>query len=128
MINAIKQRFMKDTEVMLGDKKAQIEKVTPNDFKKLFGVVDSLPSLIVSVSKAPKGQEMEYLLTAVDIGLDEILSVVSILTNIEKLYLVDEVGMDEIIEYLMRMIDHNNLEQLAKNMKRLLPMQKEESK
>jgi hypothetical protein len=118
---------MKETETMLGDRKAQIEKVTPKDFKALFGVVESLPSLLISVTQAPKGQEAEYLLTAIDIGLDEIVSVVSVLSGIDEDYLTNSVGMDEIIDYIVKMVDYNNLEKLAKNMSRLLPMKKEET-
>lgn len=123
----IRKMFKKENAVTLGEKTVEIEKVTPRDFKKLFGVLDTLPNLIINVARAPEGQEMEYLLTAMDIGLDEIVSVVSVLTDIDEDYLKDHCGMDELIEYFAKMVDFNNLEKLSKNVKSLLPRSKEET-
>lgn len=123
----LRKKFMKETEIMLGERKVEIEKVTPKDFKKLFGVIDTLPNLVVNVSRAPEGQEMAYLFTAADIGMDEVISVVSVLTGIDEDYLSNECGMDEIVDYLVKMVEFNSLEKLAKNVKSLLPKFKEET-
>jgi hypothetical protein len=121
MLNQIRQAFMKENEITLGEKKVQIEKITPAMYKKIFGVVGSLPSLILTVAQAPKEQAMEYLLNAAEIGMEDIVAVTSELTGIDRDYLMNKSGLDEIVEYFSRMVEHNNLEKLAKNVKSLLP-------
>lgn len=120
----LKRVFMREDEVMLGEKKVKIEKITPKKWKELFGVIDTLPSLIIKVLTAPQENFVAYLLSAIEIGLDEIIEVVSVLTGIDRDYLHDKVGVDEIIEYFARMAEYNNLERVLKNVKSLLPLKK----
>lgn len=120
----LKRVFIREDEVMLGEKKVKIEKITPKKWKELFGVIDTLPSLIIKVLTAPQENFVAYLLSAIEIGLDEIIEVVSVLTGIDRDYLHDKVGVDEIIEYFARMAEYNNLERVLKNVKSLLPLKK----
>lgn len=119
-----KRVFAKENEVMLGDKKVKIEKVTPKKWKEIFGVIDTLPNLIIRVITAPRQDFVAYLLSAIEFGMDEIIEVVSVLTGIDRDYLHNEVGVDEIIEYFTKMAEHNNLERVLKNVKSLLPFKK----
>jgi hypothetical protein len=121
MLNQIRQAFIKANEITLGEKKVQIEKITPAMYKRIFGVVGSLPSLILTVAQAPKEQAMEYLLNAAEIGMEDIVAVTSELTGIDADYLMNETGLDDLVEYFSRMVEYNNLERLAKNVKSLLP-------
>lgn len=120
----LKRVFTKENEVMLGEKKVKIEKITPRKWKELFGVIDTLPNLIIQVITAPREDFVAYLLSAIEFGLDEVIEVVSVLTGIERDYLHDKVGVDELIEYFARMAEYNNLERVLKNVKSLLPFKK----
>lgn len=120
-ISLFKQAMMRADIVMLGDKRAKIEKITPKKWKELFAVVGSLPALIRGVIAAPEEDLAAYILSAVEVGLDDVLHVVEALTGIEYEYLNEHVGLTEIIEYLVQMAHYNNLERAVKNVLSLLP-------
>jgi len=105
----------------LGSKSVKVEKITPRQYKELFGVIGSLPNLIMTVLRAPEEEYEAYLLSALEVGLEDFISVVSFLTGIDEEYLFDNAGLDELTEYLAKMAEHNNLSQTLKNVKSLLP-------
>ncbi|SDZ05237.1 hypothetical protein [Thermoactinomyces sp. DSM 45892] len=115
----------RENEIKLGDKKVRIEKITPKKWRELFEVVDILPNIIIKLVQVPSDQFVTYFLSALEFGMDEVIEVTSKLTGIEKEYLEDHVGLDEIIEYFRRMVEKNNLVDTAKNIKSLLPISKE---
>jgi hypothetical protein len=121
MKNLIRKSLRRQNVAKLGDKTVKIEKITPRKYKELFGLISSIPNLFMSVLRAPEEEYETYLLTALEIGLDDFIAVVSFLTGIEEDYLLDKAGLDEITEYLARMAEHNNLAQTLKNVKSLLP-------
>jgi ethanolamine utilization protein EutA (predicted chaperonin) len=124
MFNQLKKSFLSENEMYLGKKKVQIRKITPTKWKELFSMLDKLPGLVLQVFAAPKEDFYQTLIIALDVALDEVLDVVSTLSGVDKDYLADdqnEVGMDEIISYLSKMAKHNNLREMAKNVKSLLP-------
>ncbi|WP_034757801.1 hypothetical protein [Rossellomorea vietnamensis] len=124
MLNQFKKSFLNENEMYLGDKKVQIRKITPSKWKELFSMLDKLPGLMLQVFTAPKSDYYQTLIVALEVAMDEVLDIVSALTGIEKSYLENDennVGMDEIISYLSKMAKHNNLRDMAKNVKSLLP-------
>lgn len=127
MLKSIREQFAKDSEVMLGDKVVQVEKITPKKYRSLIGVINTLPNLLIQVSKAPRADFIPWLLNATEIGLDEIIEIVAELSGVSAAYLEDNAGIDEITEYLTRMYKHNDLSRLAKNVKSLLPTPEEAS-
>lgn len=112
----------KDT-ILLGNKKAEVKKLTPAIWKKAFGAVDTIPGLVLSLIQAPKQDLAAYLIQAFDMALDEMLEIISVITGIEKKYLHDEAGLDELIEYIYLTIKKNRIDQTAKNLKSLLKKQ-----
>jgi len=124
-MRSIREAFLRADTVMLGDKRVKITKLTPKYWRELFEAIDLLPSLIVNVAKAPSDQFMAYALTAAEVAMDEVIEITHILTGIDRDYLENEVGLDEIIEYFSKMAEYNSLEQMLKNMKSLLPAQQE---
>lgn len=125
MFNNFKKALMNENEVYLGVKKVQIRKVTPLLWKELFGLLDKLPGLVMQVLLAPKNDYYQTVLVALDVALDEVLEVVSLLSDVEKSYLEKEVGIDEIVLYLTKMVKHNNFGEMAKNVKSLLSKKQE---
>lgn len=108
-------------EMYLQKKRVEIVKLTPEKWKKLFNTVDTLPGLIVQVITAPKEDFYAYVVEALNLALDEVVEIVSVLTDVEREYITKNVGVDEIFEYLQRMVKRNRLDSIAKNAKSLLP-------
>jgi hypothetical protein len=112
---------LSENEMYLGEKRVKIEKLTIVKWRELFGTVDKLPGLIVQVLSAPQSDFYAYVITALDIAFDEIAQVVSVLSGVDAEYLKENVGVDEIFEYLARTVKRNRLDDLVKNAKSLLP-------
>ncbi|MDT2240707.1 hypothetical protein P7H22_10675 [Paenibacillus larvae] len=55
-------------------------------------------------------------------ALDDLLLTVSILSGIDVEELENEAGIDEIVDYIVHVYEHNNIDDLLKNVKCLLPM------
>ena len=110
-----------DNKMSLGEKTVEIPKLTPAKWKQLFGTVDKIPGLVLQVLTAEKSDFYAYHMSAIDIGLDELVDLVAALSDVEADYLKDEVGTDEIVEYLVRTIKKNRLDTQLKNLKSLLP-------
>ncbi|MCP6683004.1 hypothetical protein [Bacillus nakamurai] len=112
----------KETDsVNLGKYPVGIPKLTPAKWKQLFATLDKIPGLILQVISAPQTDFYSYLVSAIDIGLDEIVEIVAMLSGVDAEYIREEVGTDEIIEYLTLTVKKNRLDSQAKNVKSLLP-------
>lgn len=114
--------FKKSSEdhMYLGEKRVEIIKLTPNNWKLVFGSIKTLPTVIITVLQAPKHEIAEYLMYAFEMSQAEIIEVVHKLTGVEVAYLNSEVGLDEIVEYVTRVVKKNRLDTLGKNLQSLL--------
>lgn len=107
--------------VKIGEKTVIVKKLTPVKWREMFTVVDNLPGLIIQVMTAPQRDFYMTVIQALDLALDDIIKIVSILTEIDEDYLNKNAGLDEIVEYLTRMVEINRLDKTIKNIKSLLP-------
>ncbi|MGM0904268.1 MAG: hypothetical protein ACQEXB_24590 [Bacillota bacterium] len=123
MFNRLKTKIcaLNEHEMYLGDKRVRIEKLTIAKWRQLFETVDKLPGLIVQVITAPQDDYYAYVLSALDIAFEEIAQVVSVLSGVSVDYIIEHVGIDELIEYLARTVKRNRLDDVVKNAKSLLP-------
>lgn len=123
MFNKLKAKItaLNENEMYLGDKRVRIEKLTIVKWRQLFETVDKLPGLIVQVLTAPQENFYAYVLTAFNLALDEVAHVVSVLSGLDYEYILENVGIDEQIEYLARTVKRNRLDSVAKNVQSLLP-------
>jgi hypothetical protein len=110
-------------EMMLGEKRVKIEKLTIVKWRQLFETVDKLPGLIVQVLSAPADDFYSMMIAALDIALDEVAQIVSVLSGVDGNYIAENVGVDEMFEYLAKTVKRNRLEDVVKNVKSLLPKQ-----
>lgn len=126
MRNPFFRRFkaLNENEMMLGEKRVRIEKLTIAKWRQLFEVVDKLPGLIVQILTAPKDDFYAYVITALDLAFEEIALIVSVLSGLDVDYINENVGVDELFEYLAKTVKKNRLEDVVKNAKSLLPMKK----
>ncbi|MDT2287328.1 hypothetical protein P7H17_16600 [Paenibacillus larvae] len=83
----------------------------------------SVPQLIANVAFAPPDDFAVYALQASEVALDDLLLTVSILSGIDVEELENEAGIDEIVNlHRPCLCKHNNIDDLVKNGKCLLPM------
>ncbi|WP_350303558.1 hypothetical protein [Bacillus pumilus] len=110
------------SELTLGDKTVQVPKLTPVKWKELFEVVDRLPHLFFTVLST-NGQDdfVATLVAAINLAMDEVVKVVAVLSGLDKDYVHENVGTDEIVEFLIAVVEKNRLQSVAKNLRSLLP-------
>lgn len=110
------------SELTLGDKTVQIPKLTPVKWKDLFEVVDSLPHLFITVlSTSGQDNFAQTLVAAAKLAMDEVAKIVAVLSGLDEDYILENVGTDEIVEFLIAVVEKNRLQSVAKNLKSLLP-------
>ncbi|KON88945.1 hypothetical protein AF332_20575 [Sporosarcina globispora] len=125
MLNIFKNSLT-GNEMYLHEKKVEIPKLTPDRWKKLFEKVDMLPGLIVQVLLAPKKDFYTVVVSACQLALDEVAEIVALLSDVDVEYIRKNVALHEIIEFLTKTVQRNKLDEMAKNLKSLLPQQTEE--
>jgi hypothetical protein len=111
-------------EMMLGEQRVKIEKLTIAKWRELFAVIDKLPGLIVQILSAPQDDFYAYVVAGLDIAFDEVAQIVSVLTGLDADYIENHVGVDELFEYVSKTVKRNRLEDVVKNVKSLLPTAK----
>jgi hypothetical protein len=127
MLTKLKNSLMANEHQMLfHEKKVEIPKLTPDRWKQLFEKVDMLPGLIVQVLLAPKENFYTVVVTACQLALDEVTDIVSLLSDVDVEYIRKHVALHEIIEFITRTVQRNKLDEMAKNLKSLLPKKIEE--
>jgi hypothetical protein len=121
MLQKIKNSIsLNENKMYLGKKRVDIAKLTPKLWRELFETVDKLPGLIMQVILAPKEDFYAYVLTACEVALSEVIEVVSVLTGLDTEYVEENVGIDEIVLFLIKTAKRNNLDDVTKNLKSLL--------
>lgn len=123
MFNRFKSKIttLNENEMYLGEKRVNIQKLTIARWRQLFETVDKLPGLIVQVLSAPKEDFYTYVITALDLAFEEVAQIISVLSGLDVEYIQENVGVDELFEYLLRTVKRNRLEDVVKNVKSLLP-------
>ncbi|MGM0815288.1 MAG: hypothetical protein ACQEUO_07165 [Bacillota bacterium] len=110
------------SELTLGDKTVQVPKLTPVKWKALFEVVDRLPHLFITVlSTSGQDDFASTLVAAAKLAMDEVAKIVAVLSGLDEDYVLENVGTDEIIDFLIAVVEKNRLQSVAKNLKSLLP-------
>lgn len=114
---------LNENEMMLGEQRVKIEKLTIAKWRQLFETVDKIPGLVVQVLSAPADDFYSTIIAALDIALEEVAQIVSVLSGVDADYITDNVGVDEMFEYIARTVKRNRLDDVVKNVKSLLPKQ-----
>ncbi|MCU9614076.1 hypothetical protein OEV98_10945 [Caldibacillus lycopersici] len=121
MLDKLKNAMSNENIAYLGDKKVEIKKLTPVLWKKLFATIDRLPGLVVQVLLAPKEDFYSYIVSASELAMKEVVQVVAVLSDIDEEYIDNHVGLDELVDYLVKTVKKNNFKGIVKNVKSLLP-------
>lgn len=112
-----------DDLVTIAGRTVMVQKVTPRQYRQLVEVIGAIPNIVTVLVQADEKDRIPLLLNGIDVVLEDIIATTSVLTGIEKEVLFEEAGIDELVEYFVKTFDKNNLENLVKNFRRLLPIQ-----
>lgn len=109
--------------VYFDDLKVEIPKLTVAKWKKLFQTVEDLPRLIVSVLEARARGTDDFVATVVvatTMAFDEIVKLVSVLTDIPAEEIENKADLNELIDFLKKTAEKNNLDEAAKKFQSVL--------
>jgi hypothetical protein len=123
LLNLLKSKIMplNENTMYLGEKRVEINKLTPKRWRQLFATIDTLPGLIIQVLTAPQEDFHAYIISACDIALEEVVKIVAVLSDVDEEYINENVGVDELVQYVVRTAKRNNLSEVVKNVSSLLP-------
>ncbi|AXF40879.1 tail assembly protein [Paenibacillus phage Unity] len=114
MRELIKKAMRRTDVVKLGKHQVKIAKITPAKWRPLVESIQVLPQLIANVAFAPPDDFAVYALQASEVALDDLLLTVSILSGIDVEELENEAGIDEIVDYIVHVYEHNNIDDIVK--------------
>ena len=101
--------------VMFGDRKVEIPKLTVGKWEKLFEQIEALPQLLVSVFTARGTSDFTATaIVAASIAMDEIVGLVACITELDREYIKDNVGLTELMDFIARTVKKNDLVEAAK--------------
>lgn len=107
--------------VYFGDTCVEIPKLTVAKWKALFEAVETLPRLLVNVLSARGTDEfVASAVVATSLALDEIVKVVAVLTGLDPKFIEENADHNEIIEFIVKTAQKNDLERAAKNFQSVL--------
>lgn len=103
-------------------KSAPIRKITIAQWQELFGVINSLPQLLMSVLTAPPAQRAGYLIVALSESIDDITRVVAVLTGFDEEWIKENASGDELVAFFTETAKINNFGELIKNAQGVLKL------
>ncbi|AIQ13629.1 hypothetical protein [Paenibacillus durus] len=101
-------------------KTVQVRKITIAQWRELFGAIQTLPQLLVSVISAPADRRVAFALVALEQSLGDFVRVVSVLTGIDTEWIDENASVDEILAYLTAVASVNNFGEMLKNVQGVL--------
>ncbi|WP_078390724.1 hypothetical protein [Shouchella patagoniensis] len=107
--------------LMLGEKEVEVPKLNYRKYRQMQEVISTLPGVIFSLIVAPPEHYYQSALTALDMTIDQLYGIVEILSEIDREYLETEVGVNEVLDYLVATVKKNDFAKTVKNVKSLLP-------
>lgn len=108
--------------VKIGGKTVEVRKITIAQWRELFGVVYSLPQLIIGVLGTNPDERAAYLVVALEQSLEEISHIVSVLTGIDSEWIENNASLDELVAYFAAAAKVNNFSDLLKNVQSVLSL------
>ncbi|WP_438432334.1 hypothetical protein [Gorillibacterium sp. sgz500922] len=101
-------------------KTVPIRKITVGQWQELFTVIESLPQLVLTVLSAPPEDRAGYFVIALRESLGEGLSVVALLSGLDKDWLRGHASLDEVVAFFTATAKANNFGALLKNAQSVL--------
>lgn len=119
----LKEIYESKNKCMLGKHVVDVKKVTPFQYKKIMGVINQLPTLLVntfynlynSIDIEEETDILHLFMLSGNVALDELIHVTNILTNIDEDTILNEVPIEDLVLYLHKLIKYNSLDKAIKN-------------
>lgn len=99
-----------------------VRKITIAQWQELFGVIQLLPQLLISVMSAPQSERTGFFVVALQESLEDILRIVALLTGLEEEWLHDNASLDELVAFFTETAKVNNFGELLKNVQGVLKL------
>ncbi|GAF22724.1 hypothetical protein JCM19047_2490 [Bacillus sp. JCM 19047] len=109
-----KALLQKKTALTLGDKRVDAQKLTYNKYKKMQDYVQNLPGNIFSLMLTPQEDFYQTALVIFHHNLNELYDVVSVLSEIDREYLDEHAGVNEVVDYLVATVKANDFQSTLK--------------
>jgi hypothetical protein len=109
--------FKRSSTVKMGDKSVTIPKLTPAKYKRLFGEIQALPSIILNILAAPKDDLQATIIAAVESSIDEFVKLVAVVAELDPKYIEEKVGVNEIVEFIVKTVQTNDIVESIKKLK-----------
>lgn len=108
--------------VQIAGKNVEVPLLTPEKYKQIFNVMNDIPSIAFYLFYSKEEPNFKQrVLVAVSEALDELLYIVELLTGIDKETLNKKAAVHELVEFFVRTAEKNEINNLLKNVKSLLP-------
>lgn len=103
------------------EKRVEIPKLTIEKWKHLIAKIETLPSIIMSIFAARSSSDLSvYVIAALDAGLDEIVDLVSVLTDIPSEWIMKNVGLNELLDFIEKTARKNDFGEAGKKFRAVL--------
>jgi phosphatidylglycerophosphatase A len=102
--------------VYIGGKKVEVRKLTVKEWRQVFGALNQLPGVLFSALTYGQKEMSALILAAVEICFDEVVSILAIASKLDKAYLEDNAALDEIVDYIEKLVAKNNLQETLKKL------------
>ncbi|RKD20961.1 hypothetical protein BEP19_14845 [Ammoniphilus oxalaticus] len=103
--------------VMMGGNKVEVRRLTVKQWRQIFGALNQLPGIIFSALTTENKNDLGVVIVAaVDICFDEVVDIISIASGLTKEDIEDSAALDEIVEYIEKLIEKNNFEATLKKL------------
>jgi hypothetical protein len=109
--------FKRSSTVKMGDKSVTIPKLTPAKYKRIFGEIQALPSIILNILAAPKEDLQATIIAAVESSIDEFVKLVAVVAELDPKYVEEKVGVNEIVEFIVKTVQANDIVESIKKLK-----------
>jgi hypothetical protein len=113
--------MLKKDVIMLGNKRVEIPKLTRTRLKKLSDHIGTIGDYLVKLFLTPEENRAVYIVAGMDVAVDEIYELTSILSDLPVEYLDEHASLAECTEFLKLTWEKNDINQALGNVKGLIP-------
>lgn len=109
----------KTTSVKLDDKTIEISKLPLGKYADLLSKIKELPKHLQSVQGLTNDKILEQLPFLISVALPDVVAILTVATNL-KAQEIEEMGLDEVTEVVLAVIEVNNFKGVYANVKKAM--------
>lgn len=113
--------FIRKDRVQLGQKQVSIPKLTRARLKKLTEHIGTIGDYLVKLFLQPEESRAAFIVAGVDVAIDEIYELTSLLSDLPIEYLDEHASLAECTEYLKLTWEKNDMNAALGNVSGLIP-------